>query len=209
MSKLSFPVAFALLFFSCSTVHSVDTDAKPLINRYSFDKLPLNWKKSTTLKAIDDILPVAITQLKNTRSCMNCKAGFWVTVQLDSLFIIDEAPRDNTGWYPERTKYNDVVTCTFRFKSHLSISDSTGKEVVRLVVVDPQEDIYTITASPYRHAHSSLFNLKDYNGFGNNDNDKGILAHPLVPTDDELLDFTRQKLKVIQRRIQKLQDTNG
>ena len=196
------------MYFSCSSVHPAGTDLKSFSGRYSLDKLPEQWKKPATLKAINDILPVAIKQLKNARSCMNCKADFWVTVQLDSLFILNQTTVDKTAWdsksaisgqQPSFSK--NEITCTFRFKSHLSILDSMGIELVHLVIVDPKEDIYSITGNPWENGRrSSLLN----SGAG--------YKRPfgtLVPTDNELLDFTKGKLKVIQKRIQKLVNNNS
>jgi hypothetical protein len=193
-NKLILSFIFILFLFSCSRIHPLALRYISSPNRYSLDKLPEDWKKPSTLKAVDDILPVAINQLKGTQPCMNCEAGFYITVHLDSLFILDQTPFERTV-----IRYGDAVsskeiTCTFRFKSHLSISDSTGKEIAQLVVVDPKEDIYSITGNPFENGrHSSVFNFKrDYSG---------TIGVPLVPTDNELLNFTRDKLKTIQKRI--------
>jgi hypothetical protein len=186
--------ALAIYNFSCSAIHPMSSKYKSYTYRYSLDKLPADWKKPATLKAMDDILPVAINQLNGIQSCINCDAAFYITVHLDSLFIIDQTPLARTV-----TRFGDAVsseeiTCTFRFKSHLSISDSTGKEVAQLIVVDPKEDIYSITGNPFGDGRrSSLFNFhRDYSG---------TIGVPLVPTDNELLNFTRGKLKTIQKLI--------
>jgi len=214
LSYLLYFIAYASLFFSCSSLHSSTSDLKSFSNRYSLDQLPEQWKKPATLKTINDILPVAVNQLKGSKSCMNCKGGFTITVQLDSLYILSQTVVDKSAWDSKNVLSNsedvlhswdrELVT-TFRFKSHLAISDSMGRQIVHLLVVDPLEDIYTIQANTknVRERPSSIPivfltpNFIFYNGVTNSG---------LLPTNNELLDFTKQKLKTVRERLMKLSE---
>ena len=77
-------------------------------------------------------------------------------VKLDSLYLVSQPAVAKSGWGAfAGHSYNQEALTTFRFKSHLSISDPMGKDVARLLVVEPSEDIYSIQQHPWSPGRKS------------------------------------------------------
>ncbi|MES1215655.1 MAG: hypothetical protein ABUT20_09060, partial [Bacteroidota bacterium] len=153
---------------------------------------PPEWKKKPkTIALLDEILPGAVKQLANCRSCINCKATYSVTVKIDSVYIMTQTYDDYTA-RGGNVYVTNKSTTTFRFKSHLNILDSSGQEIVHLLIVTPGDDIYTIRGTD--GARKTTVPVRYYTpriGWG------------FEPNDFELLELTRSKLKVLAERIRR------
>lgn len=128
---------------------------------YSLDQLPKDWlAKPKLLQAINDVVPVAIGVLKNSRSCMGCQADYFISVQVDTVFVEESdviakapyqenehrsrnildgpasvsAPEANIAYGTPR---NEEIT-RFKFKSYLSVWNKEGKEQARLWITDSE-----------------------------------------------------------------------
>jgi len=138
---------FICLFLICSS--PAFAQAPHLIyvkNSYSYDGLPKTWLlKRKVLKHLDDILPKTIDALAHRRSCITCKADYYITLGYDSLYIRDRRintnpvvvwgeydvttfNHGNTDWQEEKLLYS--------VRSHLSVWAADGTERYRLILTD-------------------------------------------------------------------------
>jgi len=165
---------------------------------YTLDNLPSKWlRKPKVLEAIDEILPVAIAPLQNSRSCLNCRAAYSISIKVDTVYILNSivnarVPFDEGGYSTSR----DENTTRFKFRSFLSVRDSMEREIARLIITDPDStETFLVQDHDYenrRHCSApTKYMSSEYAAslYG--------LRFGTVPTDEELLDFIAGKLKTI------------
>lgn len=209
---------YSLLFLlivsaSCGTMKYADAYkykiSKP--SYYSLDELPLQIRSNyKAISAIDEILPATIQNLKDRRSCKDCKAGYTVAFKIDSLFIVSNTVQDISSRGSPGSQFanaNNEETLVFRFNSYLSIADSAGNEFARLIIVYPGEKDYVKKSNykviPYYNADIEMQSMFDgiYTTYLYTPVSK--VKSPLMPTYKELLDYSVQKLKSIQKQVSK------
>ena len=106
-------------------------------DRYKLD-LPLEWNKPKLIKAITDILPKTLEEIKDKDICSDCEAGYTVMLVVDSPLIKN---RNNISkGFSGNEKYFYTAQVIFQFRATLGLFDSTGKEVTELVLVSQEEE---------------------------------------------------------------------
>jgi hypothetical protein len=165
---------------------------------YSLDLLPEKWQmNSKILQTIDEIVPNAFNQLKNSRSCKNCNAGYYIEIKIDTVYILYGAMEYNSKSHADRSSRN-VNTTWFKFRSYLSVIDFKGNEVSRLIITDPDsKETYRVNATEDVHRTGCSAPVKFVGSPYSASLD--TLRYVIVPTDREILDITAHKLKKIKR----------
>lgn len=188
-----------LIFSTLTSVAQLPASkAKQHLAYYTFDNLPSRLlRKTKVLQAIDEILPVAIVQLQNSRSCLNCKAGYSISIKVDTVYILNstmnaKVPFDEVGY--SRSREENVTR--FKFRSFLSVRDSTEREIARLIITDPDStETFQVQDTEYSHRKHCSAPTKYM------DSEYAASSYGLrfgtVPTDEELLGFIAGKLKTI------------
>jgi len=120
MKKL---VSLSLLLFFTSVFISAQNDTliKYLPNSYRLD-LPEEWEKQELLNAIAEILPQTLGEYidSSKKYCLDCNADFTVSI------IIQKA-----------TKVKGKKM--YHFSAALGLFDTSGKEIMDLVLISPEE----------------------------------------------------------------------
>ncbi|MES1215656.1 MAG: hypothetical protein ABUT20_09065 [Bacteroidota bacterium] len=203
-----------IAFISWSQKYPDNSKSRSFPESYSLDQLPDQWKKKPKiLQAVDDILPAAIKQLKGRRSCTNCKAGFYVSVKLDTLYVDSQTAEDHGN--DETLFENTFYTTLFRFRSHFSITDSAGQEIAKMIIVSPDEDSYVLhKALDYRIQKGVkipvidkgivLIPSIDYYYLQMPSNNSGVLLN-----ENLLVDYSADKIKTMRSRIRKLETADS
>lgn len=136
LSKRSL-VILAISFLISASLFSQDRKPTPYYpERYQL-VLPDEWmKRPKVLKAINEILPQTIGELKDRDFCTQCKAGYKVTLYTDSVEYFNEITSA-----PTQVGREARFTCSFdyRFYAALLVSDSSGKAVTMLRLNDANE----------------------------------------------------------------------
>ena len=120
MKKINLLTA-VFLFYSISLYTQPDTSVRNFPDRYKLD-LPQEWNKTKLIEAIVEILPKTFGEYidSNKQFCMDCKAGLTVMLVIDRPLI-------------------KPAEASYRFRAALGLFDSTGKELIELLLVSPQE----------------------------------------------------------------------
>jgi len=217
---MRFPILLMLSFFLFMTLCTsaqgkvVATKVNLQPNHYTLDKLPATWLgKPKVLKAIDDILPVAIAQLNNARSCMQCEADYTLSLKIDTIYIISQVDYKTAlveeGGLPYASS-QDESRISFTYSSKLCVWNTDGQEVARLVVTEGTGETYHVQQGNFQKAGRHLFAPIVYVATGrvvvpNEILKAGALRNgpPLgtVPTEEELLEFTADKLVTMSKWI--------
>jgi hypothetical protein len=128
MKKINCLSFFLLLYSSISVFAQPDTSGRYFPDRYKLD-IPEEWKKPKMIEAISEILPQTFDDYidSNKQFCLDCKAGLTVMLVIDRPYF-----------NPDKE--------TFQFRAALGLFDTTGKEVIELLLVSPEEkhDVKTI-----------------------------------------------------------------
>jgi len=105
-------------------------------DRYKLD-LPVDWIKKTRLvRVVTDILPKTITELADRDFCTECKAGYTVSLYIDSIRVYNEhtsAPIQ----IGRASRY--TFSFNYSFYAALLLRDSTGRPLSMLRLNDSQE----------------------------------------------------------------------
>lgn len=167
---------------------------------YSLDLLPVKWKSNfKILQVIDEIVPNAFHQLKNSRSCMNCNAGYYVKIRIDTVYIMYGAMEYNTNSHAYGSSRN-VNTTWFKYRSFLYLIDFKGREISRLIITDPEEkETFKVNATEKVYRAGCSAPVKYVGSYFSASLD--IIRYVIVPTDREILDITAHKLKKIGQKI--------
>ena len=156
--------------------------------------------------AIQDILPATIKQLKNSKACLGCKAGYNILIKIDTVFIYKrDMIYDSIYNYGILRKFPKRNTTWFRFRSFFSIVDSTGNEVARLIISNPDDKptyIMKDFEDPLDRKECSapvVYLNDDFKGYDE------YTRYGILPTDMDLLNLTAEQLKVMARWVRKFQ----
>jgi hypothetical protein len=126
---------FAGLLMGVTTMAQNKADDK-YANRYKLD-IPKDWiKKPRLMRAITNILPLTLTQLKELDFCTEGKAAYTVKIFIGRIRVQNDnitTPIQQSG----RITYTH--TFNYSYYSGLMLYDSTGKELIMLRLTDPKE----------------------------------------------------------------------
>ncbi len=118
----SFCILLAVYFFiSIQSYSQTDKVVRYYADRYALD-IPEEWKKPKLIEAITEILPKTFNEYidSNKQFCVDCKADFAIMLMIDEPFF--EPGKE-----------------TYQFRAALVLFDSSGKELIELLLVSPQE----------------------------------------------------------------------
>lgn len=123
--------ALLLLFAYFSEAQKITPDNAHRF--YSLDGLPRHWQlKPRLLRTIDDLLPMAVSQLKDARPCINCNARYTITFKIDTVYIIDSHVEEL-----DSQRFSYTHTIRYFYKSYLAVrEDSVDIARVLLTSVD-------------------------------------------------------------------------
>lgn len=181
---------------------------------YKLDKLPSRWfSKPKVLEAIDNILPYAIAQLKNARSCLHCKADYTLSLKIDTVYIQSQVDYKTAlveeGGLPYAFS-QDESRVSFTYASKHCVRDSTGQEVAQLVITEGAGETYHVQQGnfqkPGRVQYAPLVFMETGRVVlpGQVLKVGALLNGPplgTVPTEDEVIDITAGKLLTISKWI--------
>lgn len=186
------------LFFVTGKSFSQKITPENQLRFYSLDRLPEKWQmNSKILQAIDEIVPNAFNQLKNSRSCKNCNVGYFIEIKIDTVYVLYGAMEYNSKSHADRSSRN-VNSTWFKFRSYLSLIDLKGNEVSRLIITDPDsKETYRVNATEGVHRPACSAPVKYVGSPYSASLD--TLRYVIIPTDREILDITAHKLKKITR----------
>ena len=100
--------------------------------------LPDEWTRSKLIKAITEILPQTIYELKNRDLCTGCRGGYSVRLIMDSV-VITNAQNSQPIEVGSVPRYTYTFSFNYRFYAGLSILDSLDNVVSRLKLVGTDE----------------------------------------------------------------------
>jgi hypothetical protein len=98
-----------------------DTSVRYFPDRYKLD-IPEEWKKPKMIDAISEILPQTFDDYidSNKQFCLDCNAGLTVMLVIDKPYFNPDGE-------------------TFQFRAALGLFDTTGKELIELLLVSQEE----------------------------------------------------------------------
>jgi hypothetical protein len=104
-------------------------------DRYRLE-LPKEWMRPKLIKAITDILPQTIDELKDLDFCTDGKAAYFIRLAFDSLVVQNEqtTPPVEIGSIPHYT-----FSFSYSFHAALVVFDSLRKPVSMLQIISKEE----------------------------------------------------------------------
>jgi hypothetical protein len=113
----------AILFCSFNLLSQPDTSIRYFPDRYKLD-IPEEWKKPKMIEAISEILPQTFGDYidSNKQFCLDCGAGLTI------MLLIERPTFDGDHE-------------TFQFTAALGLFDTTGKELIELLLVSQRKSI--------------------------------------------------------------------
>lgn len=131
---------FCLLTLSIFFTNCLSAQQRKFIpqhsDRYKLD-LPAEWIKKTRLvRVVTDILPKTIIELADRDFCTECKAGFTISLYIDSIRVYNEhtsAPIQ----MGRASRY--TFSFNYSFYAALLLRDSSGRPLSMLRLNDSQE----------------------------------------------------------------------
>ena len=149
MRKISITLAAVLLVsFSYSQENGY---VRKFPNRYKLD-LPAEWNKPKLMLAITEILPKTLDELKGKEFCTDCEAGYSIKILINVPYIKSRNNISkgigNTTFVSSTSASNYAgnynmyfsMEVVYQFRAALGLFDSTGKNIVDLVLVLPDEE---------------------------------------------------------------------
>jgi len=191
------------------SVHSQDSVfIKNHSGRYRLD-LPAELKTPKLMRAITDILPKTMLELKDHDLCSSCKAEYIVK------FIIDSMSTDAS-----------TIPASYRFKATLRVFDSSGSPVSQLLIISPQETFETSSTPPLKNKSQKEYTIETMNmydesgtilvgsipvtmatpAFDNFDFIQNSNRYPLISRTD-LVNICKKKILEIKRMLEKLSES--
>lgn len=207
---LLLPVMLFFLYASSQTSDSLFYHP----DRYRLD-LPKEWKKHKLIEAITDILPQTIDDLKDRDFCTECKAGYYVRLNLDSLTVsnVQTTMPVEIGSIPHYTFSFD-----YSFYAALMISDSSGKPFTMLRLVAPDEIMmytkqFTLAPQNITYRYQNIYDTRGRVVGRRRVQEAGAMnvATPKISpfsivTESFLLDICEQKIFEIKKILKKLNE---
>ncbi len=129
-----------LLFSACSGVGVVQEDYYP--DRYTLE-LPKGWKATPKLlKTINEMIPLAINELRDMQFCVDCKAGYKVRLELSNPVV---------ETYNSLSKFrNDGHTLPiFRFSANFVVYDEKDRGIVMMRLIDKDKECFMFGEDPH------------------------------------------------------------
>lgn len=102
--------------------------------------LPEGWLKPKLIRAITDILPQTLEQLKDKDFCTSCKADYTVMLIMDSI-TIGNGQQLTTLIQPIIDSFPDIAYGIVSFYAALRLFDSNGRAVVDLQLINTDENL--------------------------------------------------------------------
>jgi hypothetical protein len=134
--KLILPIVSVLFLISCSSSKQTLKGYYP--ERYTVE-LPKGWSsKPKLVKAITEILPVTMAELKDREFCLNCSTGYKVKIEMTEPNTDQIQLRES-----EKTEAIDLSVRLFSFEAAFVLYNKENKPIVLMKIVDP-EDAYML-----------------------------------------------------------------
>lgn len=102
--------------------------------------LPEVWLKPKLIKAITDILPQTLDQVKGRDFCTSCRADYTAMLIIDSISYASGG-NITTIINPILETFPDVEYGVVSFYAAIRLFDSTGKAVIDLQLIGTEEDM--------------------------------------------------------------------
>jgi len=159
MRKLNFILAILLMNFASKGQNSF---TRKFPERFQLD-LPTEWINTPKLmRAITEILPKTLEVLKDKDFCTDCEAGYSLRLVIDMPFI---KSRNNISKGIEHSLRHYSMEIVYQFRAALELYDSSGNNVIDLVLVMPEEEhIKRKDTAISTFDYSRPLTIKDANG---------------------------------------------
>jgi len=203
---------FLLLFhFVLITGYSQGRRITVLPEKYCLE-IPEVWKRPKPFRAITNILPAAVRELNGRMFCTDCKGGYTVRLKIEEPETLAEQIRDETAQKKQNT-HNYVLT--YRFRAALSVYDSVEKEIVEVLLVDPETTFtfkkeFSVGVQEYRDEirdrEGRLVRTSVKRDFGNPADFVAEHKKEFRPTLADLMGIAEQKMYQIEKLLEKVSD---
>lgn len=127
--SISLLVGFSLAGFS-------QLLTKRFADRYKLD-LPGTWMKPKIIKAVTEVLPLTLEELKDKDFCTDCEGAYTVQLLVDSPYI---KSRNNISNGYSGNVLHYTMEIIYQFRSTLGLFDTSGNLLTELVLVAPEEE---------------------------------------------------------------------
>jgi hypothetical protein len=109
---------------------------KRFAERYKLD-LPRIWMKPKIIKAVTEVLPLTLDELKDKDFCTDCEGVYTVQLLVDSPYI---KSRNNISNGYSGNVLNYTMEIIYQFRSTLGLFDTSGNLLTELILVAPDEE---------------------------------------------------------------------
>ncbi len=106
-------------------------------DRYKLD-LPRTWMKPKIIKAVTEVLPLVLEELKDKDFCTDCKGTYTVQLLVDSPYI--KSRNNISNGYSSNNVLHYTMEIIYQFRSTLGLFDTSGNLLTELVLVAPEEE---------------------------------------------------------------------
>jgi hypothetical protein len=149
----SFHILPVLCFFiSIQSYSQTDTAARYYAGRYLLD-IPKEWEKAKLLDAITEILPQTFDEYidSSKKFCLDCKTDLIVSLMIQPAV---------------KVKGKEM----YQFSAALGLFDTSGKELMELSLISPEEKHQIKVRLEYKNAPSYNYNSYNDNRTPSNNN---------------------------------------